>query len=594
MDFKLLRVRFRKRYRRGQKQVEAFSAQTEQTIEQQFFSRFSKLRPVRRFVIGWVLLLVLLSGGVVAQTVLLSGYFQSYKPIPGGIYTEGVIGRFTTANPLFATNDLDVTVSRLIFNGLLTYNSQANLVNDLSSGYSVDAKGTTYTVHLKPNLTWQDGKPLTAKDVAFTYQTIQNPDVQSPLLSSWQGITIAAPNPTTVTFKLPGVLASFPYNLTTGIVPQHLLASVPPTDLRSADFNTVHPVGSGSFAWQTIQVSGSDANDQQEQIALLPFKGYQGGKPKLQEFIVRSYTNPDRLANDLKSSQLTAAEGLSTSTVHLTNTKAIIQHSFLLNAANMVFFKTSSGQLADKTVRQALVSSANVPAIIASLSYMTRAVREPLLQGQLAYDPSTTQSGFDPKHADALLDQDGWVVGQNGIRTKDGKPLKFTLTASDSKEYRAICKLLQQQWRTSGVDVQLQFQDSTNFQSTLSSRQYDAVLYGISIGADPDVFVYWDSSQADVRSTNRLNLSEYKNPIADNSLEAGRTRLSPELRVIKYKPFLQAWQQDAPAVGLYQPRVLYLTNGAVAGLTDHPVNSASDRFNNVQNWEIRQAKVTNQ
>jgi ABC-type transport system substrate-binding protein len=186
------------------------------------------------------------------------------------------------------------------------------------------------------------------------------------------------------------------------------------------------------------------------------------------------------------------------------------------------------------------------------------------------------------------------VMGQNGIRAKDGKPLKFTLTASDSPEYRAVCKLVQRQWRTSGVDLQLQFQDSINFQSTLSSHQYDAVLYGISIGADPDVFVYWDSSQADVRSANRLNLSEYKNPIADNALEAGRTRLSPELRVIKYKPFLQAWQQDAPAVGLYQPRILYLTNGAVAGLTDHPINSATDRFDNVQNWEIRQAKVTNQ
>lgn len=593
MGFKLLRVRFRKRYRRSQKQVEAFSAQTEQTIEQQFFSRFNKLRQVRRFVIGWLLLLVLLIGSVLVQTVLLSGYFQSYRPVPGGIYTEGVLGRFTTANPLFATTDVDVTVSHLIFNGLLTYNAQARLVNDLSSGYSVDAKGTTYTVHLKPNLTWQDGKPLTAKDVAFTYQTIQNPDVQSPLLGSWQGITIAAPNPSTVTFKLPGVLASFPYNLTTGIVPQHLLTSIPPTDLRSADFNTMHPVGSGAFGWQTIQVSGSDANDQQEQIALLPFKGYQGGKPKLQEFIVRSYGNPNRLANDLKSGQLTAAEGLSTVPPHLANTKAVIEHSFLLSAANMVFFKTSSGQLADKTVRQALVSSTNVPAIVASLSYMTRAVREPLLQGQLAYDPSTTQSGFDLKHANALLDQDGWVVGQDGIRTKGGKPLKFTLTASDSPEYHAVCKLLQRQWRTSGVDLQLQFQDSINFQSTLSSHQYDAVLYGISIGADPDVFVYWDSSQADVRSANRLNLSEYKNAVADDALEAGRTRLSPELRVIKYKPFLQAWQQDAPAVGLYQPRILYLTNGAVAGLTDHPINSASDRFENVQNWEIRQAKVTN-
>ncbi|HVX56773.1 MAG TPA: hypothetical protein VHA37_03505, partial [Candidatus Saccharimonadales bacterium] len=101
------------------------------------------------------------------------------------------------------------------------------------------------------------------------------------------------------------------------------------------------------------------------------------------------------------------------------------------------------------------------------------------------------------------------------------------------------------------------------------------------------------SSQADVRSANRLNLSEYKNATADEALEAGRTRLDPALRTIKYRPFLQAWQQDAPAVGLYQPRLLYLTNGTVAGLSDAPINTPPDRFINVQNWEIRQARVTN-
>ncbi|HXE10117.1 MAG TPA: hypothetical protein VN554_01700, partial [Verrucomicrobiae bacterium] len=130
------------------------------------------------------------------------------------------------------------------------------------------------------------------------------------------------------------------------------------------------------------------------------------------------------------------------------------------------------------------------------------------------------------------------------------------------------------------------------FQSTLTSHGYDAVLNGIAIGVDPDVFVYWDSSQADVRASHRLNLSEYKSPTADTALEAGRTRIDPALRVIKYKPFLQSWQQDAPAVGLYQPRLLYLTNGPVAGLSDSAISTPTDRFINVQNWEIRQAKVT--
>ena len=144
-----------------------------------------------------------------------------------------------------------------------------------------------------------------------------------------------------------------------------------------------------------------------------------------------------------------------------------------------------------------------------------------------------------------------------------------------------------------GVKLDVQLQDSSDFQSTINYHSYDAVLNGISIGVDPDVFVYWDSSQADPRSSHRLNLSEYKNGTADSALESGRTRIDPGLRVIKYKPFLQEWQKDAPAIGLYQPRLLYLTNGPVAGLSENPITSPTDRFINVQNWQIREAKVTN-
>ncbi|MEJ0073069.1 MAG: hypothetical protein WDN27_03245 [Candidatus Saccharibacteria bacterium] len=89
-----------------------------------------------------------------------------------------------------------------------------------------------------------------------------------------------------------------------------------------------------------------------------------------------------------------------------------------------------------------------------------------------------------------------------------------------------------------------------------------------------------------------MNFSEYKSPTADAALEAGRTRLDPALRVIKYQPFLQAWQADAPALGLYQPRFLYITRGTVYGLADHPLNTDSDRYDSVQNWEIHTAKVT--
>lgn len=589
---RLIRLRFRRRIRKGQRQVEGFGQQAEQGIETHFFRRFGHLAAVRRFVAGWLTLMILLIAGVIMQNALLSGYFQTLRPVPGGIYDEGVLGRFTNANPLYATSDVDSTVSHLIFAGLFTYNDRNQLVGDLATGYSVDTRGTTYTVHLRPHLTWQDGRPLTSDDVVFTYGAIQNPDTQSPLQASWQGIKVSAAGPSTVVFRLPDPLASFPYNMTNGIVPKHLLDSIPPADLRSADFNTEHPVGAGPFAWQAVQVTGSDPNTAEEQVALVPFGGYQGGRPKLQQFVVHAYAAEPQLVQAFKANQLNGAEGLNSLPGNLSGMRSLESHNMLLSAATMVFFKTSTGTLADSKVRQALVQSADVQQIIRGLGYPTRAVHEPLLVGQLGYDQSAQQAGFNLAAARALLDSDGWLVGHGGIRDKGGVRLSFGLTAADTPEYHQVVRKLQSQWQRLGVQLQPQFLSSSDFQSALSEHDYDAVLYGISIGVDPDVFVYWDSSQADIRSANRLNLSEYKNPTADASLEAGRTRLDPLLRAIKYKPFLQAWQTDNPALGLYQPRLLYLTDGTVAGLNDHTLDTATDRFDNVQNWEVRQAKVT--
>lgn len=258
----------------------------------------------------------------------------------------------------------------------------------------------------------------------------------------------------------------------------------------------------------------------------------------------------------------------------------------------MVFFNVSSGLLADQQVRQALVSGANVPAIVAHLGYKTPLVREPLLAGQLAYNPTYAQASYNPSYAAQLLNSDGWVVGKNGLRKKQNSQLAFTLTAADTSENHLVGNLLQKQWRSIGVNLTLQYLSPIDFQNAVTYHQYQALLNGISIGIDPDVFVYWASSQASINVANDLNFSQFENPTADSSLEAGRTRLNPALRVIEYQPFLQAWQQAAPALGLYQPRLLYLTHGSVAGLENGPIVTSADRFNDVQNWEIRQAKVT--
>jgi len=223
-------------------------------------------------------------------------------------------------------------------------------------------------------------------------------------------------------------------------------------------------------------------------------------------------------------------------------------------------------------------------------------VRQPLLHGQLAYNPAYNQLPYNPTVANQLLDKAGWIRGKDGIRAKGGTKLQLNLYYHAGSEYGKVAHQLADFWKAIGVSTKFNAQNDADFQGTISqapstvSHTYDVLLYGISIGVDPDVFVYWDSSQIDLRSPVRLNFSAYSSPKADAALEAGRTRLDPALRTLKYQPFLQAFQADAPALGLYQPRFLYITHGPVYGLSETPINTDAQRFSNVYNWKIREVR----
>ncbi|MEJ0073070.1 MAG: ABC transporter substrate-binding protein [Candidatus Saccharibacteria bacterium] len=318
--------------------------------------------------------------------------------MPGGIYNEGIVGTYSNANPIYATGAVDTAVSRLIFAGLMQYNDQNQLVGDLASGMTVDATGKHYTVTLKPGLTWQDGAPLTADDVAFTYHLIQNPDVGSPLLQSWQNITVTADNKLTVSFTLPNAFAAFPYNLVGGIVPEHILKDVPASQMRAATFNTTAPVGAGAFAWQAIQTNtATDPDKTVSLIALKPFAHYAGGAPKLDGYVLRAFGGQDAMVSAFQKRDINAMAGLDSVPAGLGNKSGVDVTSFPSTAALMTFFKTSGGVLADVQVRQALVQGADTSAIVSGLGYVTKPVREPLLRASSATTPNMHRPAMTPR-----------------------------------------------------------------------------------------------------------------------------------------------------------------------------------------------------
>lgn len=593
MQLRRFRLKFRRNIRKRQKQANNLSVTAEDSLDRYVVRRLVRLLQVKRFLLGWVGLLVLVSFVSVMQIRALSEHHLVLAPSQGGILREGIVGTFTNANPLYAQNEVDVSASKLMFSGLMHYDSSGSLTPDLAERYEVNPSETEYTFYLRDNLKWHDGKPLTSKDVVFTFKTIQNPEAKSHLFSSWRGISVSAVNEKTIKFKLTAALSAFPHSVTTGILPEHLLAGVSPPQLRSSKFNNDTPVGSGPFKFQSIELDLKD-EEVNSRLVLVPNDFYHFGNPKLERLVIRAYQNESALNDAFLAKDVDTMVGLSTVPEDL-NKDTTDVHRVNLSSQIMVFFRNSQEVLKDASVRKALVLAVNKQEIFARLNYPVSNVNGPLLPRQTGYDKNFAQATNMKDESIKTLEAGGWKLAPgSSIRMKDGKPLKFKLFGATNPEFTAISSVLQKQWRDIGAEVEVSLQSDEDLQSTVSTHNYDSLMYGISVGADPDVYVYWHGTQGDIRSETRLNLSEYKSSVADKSLEAGRTRSDATNRSLKYRPFLEAWQKDYPALALYQQQFMYVTTDNLVGFDTNYMHTSTDRFSNVHNWTIKKAlqKIT--
>ena len=593
MQLRRFRLRFRRNLRKRQRQATDLGYVAEDSLDRYVVKRLARLLIVKRFLLGWIGLIVLISVASILQTRSLSTHYLQLAPEDGGILREGIIGVFTNSNPLYAQTEVDVSASKLLFAGLLKYDSSGTLVPDLAQKYEVDSTETEYKITLKKDLKWHDGQPITSKDVVFTYGLIQNPEAKSYLLSSWRGVTVVAVDDQTVIFRLSNALSAFPHSLTTGIIPQHALSTTSPAQLRSSNFNNEQPIGSGPFKFQTIELDIKDGKTN-TRIVFEPNTNYYGGTPKLGRFVIRTFQDESSLINAFHAKDVDTMVGLKTTPDDIDPEQTSV-YRVPLSSEVMVFFKNNQDILKDPLVRKALVLSIDKQQALNLLGYPVLPVNEPLVSQQTGYNKSYAQVTNKKEEASTILDNAGWKRDINtGIRSKDGVQLKFKLFSATNSEFTSVSANLQKQWRELGVEVEVALQPDEDLQASVSTHNYDSLMYGISVGADPDVYAYWHGSQGDIRSETRLNLSEYKSTVADKALEAGRTRTDATNRAIKYRAFLEAWQNDYPALALYQQQFLFITSDDLAGFNNSFMHTSSDHYSDVNQWTIRKTsqKIT--
>jgi peptide/nickel transport system substrate-binding protein len=547
------------------------------------FKRMDSIREVRRHIILWVLTIGLIIG---ASGLQLMWYQQSYRATAhanDGTYAEAVLGPVNTLNPIFASTSAEESASYLLFSRLLTYDQTGHLNYDLAENMSISTDQKTYTLKLRPDAKWQDGVYLRAKDVVFTVNLLKNPATRATI-TGWTDITATATDDVTVQFTLPDVYAAFPHALDfLPILPEHILRDVMPSELRENTFSN-SPIGSGPFNLRFIQKIDTSAG--RSIIHLARNDAYYRGASKLERLQLHVYANSDAIVHAIATSEVNAATDLTaTDAAKITSDRYNVEHK-PIDAGVYGLFNTTVGVLSDKTVRQALQQGTDTAAVRSVIGKNTPEIHLPFVTGQVTGDVPS-EVAYSKAGAAALLDQAGWKLDGN-VRKKDGVLLRLKVVTTKNNDFERALANMAEQWRGLGITVTTSIVDPTDssqnvVQNILQPRAYDVLLYQLTIGGDPDVYAYWHSSQA----SKGFNFSNYSNAISDDALTSARTRIEPDLRNAKYVTFAKQWMSDAPAIGLFQASIQYVSSKNVHAIPQgETLVSASDRYADVLYWTV--------
>lgn len=572
---KLKKGSLKRRFRR----IESSSLKHAHTF---IIGRWSNVLEVRRHAIAWLVLVAVLIVAVSLQSTSFALFYTTRVTQNNTAYSEGVVGKLDTLNPIFATSAAERSAASLLFAGLLRYDTHNTITPDLAESWHYGDQGKTVIVTLRPNLRWQDGHPLTSRDVIYTVNMIKNTDIHSPLSGNWQNIAVKADDARTIEFMLPFVYAPFVDALTVGILPEHILGPTTPLELRNSAFNRA-PVGSGPFIFNDLKVLS--ASNEHSILSLTVNPTYHLGAPKLAKFYLHAFGTQEQLEHSYISDEINAAVNFDIETAAtLPPTKRATVTDSPLHDGMYAFLRMDGAILKDPLVRRALELGTDQRGLIKRLGSHVMPLGGPLIASQLADGkPLSPQADYDLAKARSLLDQAGWIVGKNGFRSKAGQKLSLMVATSQSGDFPLIASVISEQWAKLGITVQTQLASpDTIQQSVIAPRAYDVLIYEIVLGRDADVYAYWHSSQIAVSG---LNLSNYKSGIVDDALESARVRLEQNLRDAKYRAFYQQWQADVPAIALFQPALHYAENpGVVAFTPGRVLIDTTSRYSDVQYW----------
>jgi peptide/nickel transport system substrate-binding protein len=501
----------------------------------------------------------------------------------GGQVVVGLSQEPTVFNPLRPGIEVDRGVHYALYDSLWRVDERASFVPDLAAELPTEKNGgithygLTYTIKLRPGVTWHDGRKLTAHDVAFTHDLIMNPKFSAFSKIGHDVVaSVETPDDLTVRINLKERFAPFMTSWSdTYIVPAHLLESVP--DPNTAEFNT-KPVGTGAFRFGS-RVAG-------DHLVLQAYPGYHGGAPALERVIFKYIPDLTVLYTQFKAGAIdvTGLQGISAE--FYAEAKGLPGVSVLVHetpSVEYIYFNHGKPQFTDLAVRQALYYAMDKKAIIDQIYYGVPKPTETYLPPtSWAYNGSLARHEFNPAKASAILDEAGWKPGGDGIRAKNGVRLSFTNSTTAGNKLREQAQaLVQQNWRAIGVDMQINnMPAAVVWGEYYTKSKYDTLMVGVqySVGADPDCLNRIGSKYIPAETGSGRNVLQYKNAQLDHALEDAVRELDRGKRRALYLRAQEIMRADLPFLPIFTYARI---EGVRSGLVNYKLNS--NTFTNTWN-----------
>ncbi len=545
-------------------------------------------RKEKIFFLVLAVIFLISSAGIIKQAASL---VLVDAPADGGEIKEGIIGTPRFINPALAISDADRDLTILVYSGLLRRDGQGNLIPDLAENYKISEDGLSYIFKIRDNAVWHDNKPVTSDDVIFTVETIKNGLIKSPKQASWEGVAIQRINDKEISFSLKRPYAPFLENATLGILPKHIWEKIPPEQF-SLNASNIKPMGSGPFKIKKIK---KDSSGITTAYILERNKKFVLGKPHLKKIILKFYPSEEALIKAFKNKEIDGISAASPKNLSGLKRKNTFVKTLKLPWVFGVFFNQNQNPvLANQEVREVLDAAVDKDTIIKEvLGGFGERLVSAIPPGVLGY--------FDLKNelastasAKAKLEKAGWKYneGEKVYEKKNKKEtvqLKFSLATSNAPDLVKTANMLKTKWEEIGAKADVQIFEIGNLnQNVIRPRKYDALLFGLIVGGDPDPFAFWHSSQ---RNDPGLNISLYANITVDRLLEEARTTLDSKARELKYQAFQKELIKDKPAVFLYSPSYIYIMPKSLKGMKTENITVPSERFTQIHQWHVKTKKI---